>query len=189
VDRVVSTTRTRPGRHGPDVLVKGADWALDAIVGREEVEAAEGACASSSCGRSTTSLVSHIRHRERPQPSRTTPGAAASWVGAVAAHPQIAEARRILATDGLVPIHGLAGPARLLVPLLVSGPPLLVVVGTERLVERVTEDLRTLAQETGAAGAVLALPAPGPAPFRGPPRHPEARRRRARPCTRPCAGV
>ncbi|HEV7499786.1 MAG TPA: hypothetical protein VGQ33_07275, partial [Vicinamibacteria bacterium] len=106
-------------------------------------------------------------------------GLAAAWVGRVAAHPQIAEARRILATDGLLPIHGLAGPARLLVPLLVSGPPLLVVVGTERLVERVTEDLRTLAQETGTAGAVLALPAPGPAPFRGLPRHPEAALRRA----------
>jgi len=111
--------------------------------------------------------------------SAPTRGAAASWVGTVAAHPQIAEARRLLAGEGLIALHGLAGPARLLVPLLVSGPPLLVVVSTERLVERVTEDLRTLAQEAGAPGAVLALPAPGPAPFRGLPRHPEAALRRA----------
>ncbi|HET6900292.1 MAG TPA: hypothetical protein VFK70_18210, partial [Vicinamibacteria bacterium] len=106
-------------------------------------------------------------------------GLAAAWVGAVAAHPQIAEARRLLAAEGSVALHGLAGPARLLVPLLVSGSPLLVVVSTERVVERVTEDLRTLAQEAGAPGAVLALPAPGPAPFRGLPRHPEASLRRA----------
>jgi transcription-repair coupling factor (superfamily II helicase) len=104
---------------------------------------------------------------------------AAAWVGSVAGHPQIAEARRLLSAEGFVALHGLAGPARLLVPLLVSGPPLLVVVSTERLVERVTEDLRTLAQEAGAPGAVLALPAPGPAPFRGLPRHPEAALRRA----------
>ena len=103
----------------------------------------------------------------------------AAWVGPIAAHPQVAEARRLLAADGLVALHGLAGPARLLVPLLVSGPPLLVVVSAERLVERATEDLRTLAQEAGAPGAVLALPAPGPAPFRGLPRHPEASLRRA----------
>ena len=100
-------------------------------------------------------------------------------MGGVAAHPQVGEARRLLAADGLVALHGLAGPARLLVPLLVSGPPLLVVVSAERLVERATEDLRTLAQEAGAPGAVLALPAPGPAPFRGLPRHPEASLRRA----------
>jgi len=112
-------------------------------------------------------------------PAIPASGLAAAWVGAVAAHPQVTEARRLLAAEGLVAIHGLAGPARLLVPLLVSGPPLLVVVSTERLVERVTEDLRTLAQEAGAPGAVLALPAPGPAPFRGLPRHPEASLRRA----------
>ena len=93
--------------------------------------------------------------------------------------PSCAEARRLLAADGLVALHGLAGTARLLVPLLVSGPPLLVVVSAERLVERAAEDLRTLAQEAGAPGAVLALPAPGPAPFRGLPRHPDASLRRA----------
>jgi transcription-repair coupling factor (superfamily II helicase) len=112
-------------------------------------------------------------------PVTPAPGASSSWVGIVAAHPQVAEARRILAAEGLVAIHGLSGPARLLVPLLVSGPPILVVVSTERVVERVTEDLRTLAQEAGTPGAVLALPAPGPAPFRGLPRHPEAALRRA----------
>jgi D-beta-D-heptose 7-phosphate kinase/D-beta-D-heptose 1-phosphate adenosyltransferase len=49
---------------GPDVLVKGADWALDAIVGREEVEAGGGRVVRVELlpGRSTTSMVSRIRH-------------------------------------------------------------------------------------------------------------------------------
>jgi bifunctional ADP-heptose synthase (sugar kinase/adenylyltransferase) len=48
----------------PDVLVKGADWALDAIVGREEVEAGGGRVVRVELlpGRSTTSMVSRIRH-------------------------------------------------------------------------------------------------------------------------------
>jgi transcription-repair coupling factor (superfamily II helicase) len=100
-------------------------------------------------------------------------------VSAVSAHPAVVQARRVLAAAGLASIHGLAGPARLLVPLLASRPPLLVVVSAERLVERVAEDLRTLAQEAGTPGAVLPLPAPGPAPFRGLPRHPDASLRRA----------
>jgi transcription-repair coupling factor (superfamily II helicase) len=91
----------------------------------------------------------------------------------------VAEARRRLSADGVVPIHGLTGPARLLLPLLVAGPPLLVVASAEREVERMAEDLRTLAQAAGAPGAVLSFPAPGPAPFRGLPRHPEASLRRA----------
>ena len=47
----------------PDVLVKGADWALDAIVGREEVEAAGGRVVRVELvpGRSTTALVERIR--------------------------------------------------------------------------------------------------------------------------------
>ena len=47
----------------PDVLVKGADWAEDAIVGRPEVEAAGGRVARVPlvAGRSTTSLVERIR--------------------------------------------------------------------------------------------------------------------------------
>jgi D-beta-D-heptose 7-phosphate kinase/D-beta-D-heptose 1-phosphate adenosyltransferase len=47
----------------PDVLVKGADWALDAIVGREEVESAGGRVVRVELvpGRSTTSLVDRIR--------------------------------------------------------------------------------------------------------------------------------
>jgi D-beta-D-heptose 7-phosphate kinase/D-beta-D-heptose 1-phosphate adenosyltransferase len=47
----------------PDVLVKGADWALDAIIGREEVEAGGGRVVRVELlpGRSTTSLVSRIR--------------------------------------------------------------------------------------------------------------------------------
>jgi rfaE bifunctional protein nucleotidyltransferase chain/domain len=47
----------------PDVLVKGADWAEDAIVGRREVEAAGGRVVRVELvpGRSTTSLVERIR--------------------------------------------------------------------------------------------------------------------------------
>lgn len=48
----------------PDVLVKGADWAEDAIVGREEVEAAGGRVVRVPMvpARSTTSLLEKIRH-------------------------------------------------------------------------------------------------------------------------------
>ena len=47
----------------PDILAKGADWAEDAIVGREEVEAAGGRVERIPLvpGRSTTSLVERIR--------------------------------------------------------------------------------------------------------------------------------
>ncbi len=47
----------------PDVLVKGADWALDAIVGRELVEAAGGRVVRAELvpGRSTSGLVERIR--------------------------------------------------------------------------------------------------------------------------------
>jgi rfaE bifunctional protein nucleotidyltransferase chain/domain len=47
----------------PDVLVKGADWAEDAIVGREEVEAAGGRVVRVPMvpGRSTTSMLERIR--------------------------------------------------------------------------------------------------------------------------------
>jgi len=47
----------------PDVLVKGADWALDAIVGRAEVEAAGGRVVRAEIvpDRSTTSMVARIR--------------------------------------------------------------------------------------------------------------------------------
>jgi rfaE bifunctional protein nucleotidyltransferase chain/domain len=47
----------------PDVLVKGADWALDQIVGREEVEAAGGRVVQVPlvAGRSTTKILERIR--------------------------------------------------------------------------------------------------------------------------------
>lgn len=47
----------------PDVLVKGADWAPDAIVGRREVEEAGGRVVRVELlpGRSTTSVVDRIR--------------------------------------------------------------------------------------------------------------------------------
>jgi rfaE bifunctional protein nucleotidyltransferase chain/domain len=67
VDRVVvydeETPRAVIAALRPDVLVKGADWALDAIVGREEVEAGGGRVVRVELlpGRSTTSMVSRIR--------------------------------------------------------------------------------------------------------------------------------
>jgi len=47
----------------PDVLVKGADWAADAIVGRAEVEAAGGRVVRVPTlpGRSTSAIVERIR--------------------------------------------------------------------------------------------------------------------------------
>jgi len=47
----------------PDVLVKGADWAADAIVGRDEVEASGGRVLRVELvpGRSTSGLLEHIR--------------------------------------------------------------------------------------------------------------------------------
>lgn len=46
----------------PDVLVKGADWGPDAIVGREEVEAAGGKVISIplETGQSTSSIIERI---------------------------------------------------------------------------------------------------------------------------------
>ncbi len=67
VDRVVIYDEPTPleviRALAPDVLVKGADWARDAIVGREEVEAAGGKVVRVELmpGRSTTSLVERIR--------------------------------------------------------------------------------------------------------------------------------
>jgi D-beta-D-heptose 7-phosphate kinase/D-beta-D-heptose 1-phosphate adenosyltransferase len=48
----------------PDVLVKGADWAANAIVGRREVEAAGGRVVRVPLvtGLSTSTLVDRIRH-------------------------------------------------------------------------------------------------------------------------------
>lgn len=49
----------------PDVLVKGADWPLDAIVGRPEVEAAGGRVVRVELvpGRSTSGILERIRKR------------------------------------------------------------------------------------------------------------------------------
>lgn len=52
----------------PDVLVKGGDWASDAIVGREEVEAAGGKVISIPvvAGFSTTAVLEKIRNLDSP---------------------------------------------------------------------------------------------------------------------------
>jgi len=68
VDRVVvydePTPRDLVRALLPDVLVKGADWAEDAIVGREEVEASGGRVFRVEMvpGRSTSQLLERIRH-------------------------------------------------------------------------------------------------------------------------------
>jgi transcription-repair coupling factor (superfamily II helicase) len=103
----------------------------------------------------------------------------ARWVAPVAGDPRLVSAREDLAQRRVAEVSGLTGPARLLLPLLLTDVPLLVVTPHEREVEEAAEDLRTLAREAGRAGSVLAFPAPGPAPLRGLPRHPEASLRRA----------
>jgi len=57
------TPRELISRVLPSVLVKGADWALDQVAGREEVEAAGGRVVSIPLapGYSTTSIVQRIR--------------------------------------------------------------------------------------------------------------------------------
>jgi D-glycero-beta-D-manno-heptose 1-phosphate adenylyltransferase len=51
----------------PDVLVKGGDWSLETIVGREEVEAAGGIVKSLSFikGLSTTEIIERILAAQR----------------------------------------------------------------------------------------------------------------------------
>lgn len=51
----------------PDVLVKGGDWGLDAIVGREEVEACGGQVVSLpyEAGQSTSSIIERVLNRYR----------------------------------------------------------------------------------------------------------------------------
>jgi rfaE bifunctional protein nucleotidyltransferase chain/domain len=68
VDRVVVYDEDTPlaviSALRPDVLVKGSDWAPDAIVGRAEVEEAGGRVVRVELlpGRSTTAMVGRIRH-------------------------------------------------------------------------------------------------------------------------------
>ena len=58
------TPRELIARLLPNILVKGADWALDQVAGREEVEAAGGRVISIPLapGYSTTNLVQRIRN-------------------------------------------------------------------------------------------------------------------------------
>jgi D-glycero-beta-D-manno-heptose 1-phosphate adenylyltransferase len=58
------TPRELISRVLPNILVKGADWALDQVAGREEVEAAGGRVVSIplASGYSTTNLVQRIRN-------------------------------------------------------------------------------------------------------------------------------
>lgn len=60
------TPRDLIARLLPSILVKGADWALDQVAGREEVEAAGGRVVSIPLapGYSTTNLVQRIRDAE-----------------------------------------------------------------------------------------------------------------------------
>ena len=60
------TPRELIARVLPSVLVKGADWALDQVAGREEVEAGGGRVVSIplASGYSTTNLVKRIRNSD-----------------------------------------------------------------------------------------------------------------------------
>jgi rfaE bifunctional protein nucleotidyltransferase chain/domain len=62
------TPRELIARVLPNILVKGADWALDQIAGREEVEAAGGKVVSIPLapGYSTTNIVNKIRNPAAP---------------------------------------------------------------------------------------------------------------------------
>jgi transcription-repair coupling factor (superfamily II helicase) len=102
-----------------------------------------------------------------------------SGLSRLAGSERLEEARAALQREGRLDLAGLTGPARAFLPLFLLEPPVLVVVPRERDVEETAADLRTLAAEAGLAGAVLALPAPGPPPFRGLPRHVDASARRA----------
>jgi len=68
VDRVVVYDEPTPlevvKALAPEVLVKGADWAEDAIVGREQVEASGGRVVRVEMvpGRSTSAMLERIRH-------------------------------------------------------------------------------------------------------------------------------
>lgn len=55
----------------PDVLVKGADWRLDAIVGREETEARGGRVVRIPLveGLSSSELLRRVRAADRPRPA------------------------------------------------------------------------------------------------------------------------
>ena len=69
------TPRELISRVLPNVLVKGADWALDQVGGREEVERAGGRVVSVPLapGYSTTKLVERIRQAgTQPAPSKET---------------------------------------------------------------------------------------------------------------------
>jgi transcription-repair coupling factor (superfamily II helicase) len=84
-----------------------------------------------------------------------------------------------LEREGDADISGLTGPARLLLPMLLSDGPFLFVVPRERDIDDAVQDLRTLVFELGRSGAVLPFPAPGPSLYRDLPRHAEACLRRA----------
>jgi D-glycero-beta-D-manno-heptose 1-phosphate adenylyltransferase len=65
------TPRELIARVLPNILVKGADWALDQVAGREEVEAAGGCVVSIplAAGYSTTNLVQRIRNTGAAAPA------------------------------------------------------------------------------------------------------------------------
>lgn len=75
VDRVVvyddDTPRELIKALRPDVLVKGADWALDQIVGRHEVEATGGRVVRVELvpGRSTTGVIKKAESRRDDEPT------------------------------------------------------------------------------------------------------------------------
>jgi transcription-repair coupling factor (superfamily II helicase) len=102
-----------------------------------------------------------------------------AWTDRVRTSPAVRAARETLASTGHLDLSGATGSARLLLPPLIADGTLIVVVPTERDLDRIALDLRTLAAEAGVAGEVLPFPSPGPLPYRGLPRHPESALERA----------
>jgi hypothetical protein len=162
----------------PDVLAKGADWPLDQIVGRAEVEATGGRVVRIPLveGRSTTAILERIRT------------AVTAWTDRVRASSAVRAAREALHRPAASTLGG-DGSARLLLPPLIADGPLIVVVPTEREVDRVALDLRTLAAEPASRARCCPFPRPVRSRTAGLPRHPGVALERARRAARRGRGV
>ena len=75
-----------------------------------------------------------------------------SWLAPIGDLDLLEQARTALVERRRVALSGPTGPARALLPLLITEPPLLVIVPRERDVDQTADDLRTLAIEAGLAG-------------------------------------
>ena len=191
VDRVVvydePTPREVIAALLPDVLVKGADWAQDAIVGREEVEAAGGRVVRVTLvpGRSTTPL-------RRADPKIVTRALDPPLPGGRLRAALRGAARGPAAGRRRAPLRprGHRAPARAPAP---DRAPAAGGGAAGAEVEAAAEDLRTLAARGRTRRRRAGLPRARPAAFRGPAPPPRGlaapRRRAARRRPRPPRGA